>query len=215
MIVDVHTHIFPPRMTQRRGRLVARDPSFAELYGEASARMATAEMLLESMDAAGVDLSIVCGFWWSDAELAEEHAVYLLDVAADSGGRLLPFVPVGGGEAGRAALERALRGGARGLGEVRPGHSASDVDELLGVASRQGLTALVHASEEVGHAYPGKAGGYAPGAIWRLLQRVPSLRVIAAHWGRGTALLRVDAGDARAARQRAVGLRQRRLAAAV
>ena len=57
MIVDVHTHIFPPRMVQHRGRLVTRDPAFAEMYGEASARMAIAETLIESMDAAGVDVS--------------------------------------------------------------------------------------------------------------------------------------------------------------
>ena len=59
------------------------------------------------------------------ADLAHEHAAYLLDAAAASGGRLIPFVPVA--EAGPAledTLARLLRFGARGLrllGELR-GH---------------------------------------------------------------------------------------------
>src|SRR5690606_24515201 len=125
MIVDVHTHVFPPRMIARRGRLVPLEPAFAELYGEASAKMVNAEALLESMDAAGVDVSVACGFWWRDPDLAEEHAAYLLDVAKASRGRIVPFVPValGGGVidvdvAGQ--LDRVVASGARGLGEVRP-----------------------------------------------------------------------------------------------
>ena len=193
MIVDVHTHVFPPRMIARRGRLVPLEPALGELYGEASAKMVNAEALLESMDAAGVDVSVACGFWWRDPALAEEHAAYLLDAAAASGGRIIPFVPLALGAGGVDAtalsqLDRVAASGARGLGEVRPSTQAAaldDVDALLGEAAGRGLPALVHASEEVGHAYRGKAGGYTPGALWRLLESQPRVRVIAAHWGGG------------------------------
>ena len=193
MIVDVHTHVFPPRMIARRGRLVPLEPAFAELYGEPSATMVNAEALLESMDAAGVDVSVACGFWWRDPGLAEEHSAYLLDAAAASGGRIVPFVPLALGAGGvdadaQSQLDRVVASGARGLGEVRPSTQAAPpgaVDALLGEAAARGMPALVHASEEVGHDYRGKAGGYTQGALWRLLESQPGLRVIAAHWGGG------------------------------
>jgi hypothetical protein len=189
VIIDAHTHVFPPRMIERRGRLVLADAGFAEMYGEASARMVSADALIDSMERAGVDASVICGFWWREPDLAEEHAAYLLDAAAASGGRLIPYVPVAeGGPALDETLARLARYGARGLGEVRPGHAADPgaVDSLLQrAAAPHGLPALVHASETVGHRYPGKAGGYEPGALWRLLEERPDVRVIAAHWGGG------------------------------
>jgi predicted TIM-barrel fold metal-dependent hydrolase len=189
VIIDAHTHVFPPRMIERRGRLVLADAGFAALYGKASARMVSADALLESMERARVDVSVICGFWWRDPDLAEEHAAYLLDAAAASGGRLIPFVPVAGaGPVLDETLARLARHGARGLGEVRPGHAADPaaIDGLLQrAASEHGLPALVHASETVGHQYAGKTGGYEPGALWRLLEERPEARVIAAHWGGG------------------------------
>ncbi len=187
VIIDVHTHAFPPRMIERRGRLVPQDSGFAAIYGEASAAMVSADALLESMDRAGVDVSIVCGFWWSEPDLAEEHAAYLVDAARVSGGRLIPFVPVtGSGPELSETLDRLVRHGARGLGEVRPGSAGARVDGVLAEgATRHGLPALVHASETVGHQYPGKTGGYEVGGLWRLLEERPDVRVIAAHWGGG------------------------------
>ncbi len=49
MIVDVHTHIFPPRFIEERARLARLDPAFAEMYAVPQAKMATAEDLLASM----------------------------------------------------------------------------------------------------------------------------------------------------------------------
>ena len=50
MILDVHTHLFPPRLIADRARLIAADPGFAALYAPDRARMATAEDLIASMD---------------------------------------------------------------------------------------------------------------------------------------------------------------------
>ncbi len=186
MIIDGHTHVFPPRMIERRGRLVLEDPGFAELYGDPRARMVSAEALIESMDRAGVDVAVTCGFWWRSADLADEHAAYLLDAASASGGRLIPFVPVAAsGPALEDTLARLTRFGAQGLGEVRPAQTGHADHAIELAAATHGLPALVHASETVGHAYPGKAGGYDVGALWRLLEERPAARVIAAHWGGG------------------------------
>src|SRR5690606_14038449 len=93
MIVDIHTHIFPPALIRDRSRLADLDPAVAALYRDPAAKMATVEDLLESMDAAGVDVSVACGFWWTDPALRAEHAAYLVEVAAASEGRVVPFVP--------------------------------------------------------------------------------------------------------------------------
>jgi predicted TIM-barrel fold metal-dependent hydrolase len=188
MIVDVHTHIFPPRMIADRARLAAADAAFGVLYGSPRARMATAEDLLASMAAAGVDRSVACGFWWRSAEHAAEHSAYLMEAAVRSRGRIVPFVPVAGGD-GPASVEQLVLAGARGLGEVRTPDDApelaSDLDALLGAAVAAHLPLLAHCSEEVGHAYPGKGGGLTPGALWRFMSAHRQARVIAAHWGGG------------------------------
>ena len=172
MIVDIHTHIFPPAMIERRAELASIEPRFAELYADPQARMATVEDLVRSMDAAAVDASVAAGFWWSSGALAEEHTAYLLDAAGAHPGHILPFVP------SLAAPE-----GAAGIGEVRETDPAA-----LGGA---GGPLLVHCSEEVGHAYPGKTGGLTPGDLWRLVQSRAgddaASPVVAAHWGGGFA----------------------------
>ena len=168
MIVDTHTHIFPPHFIEDRARLAGADAAFGEMYGSARAQMATAEDLIASMDAAGVDVSVAAGFWWKDRARRGEHAAYLLSSALRYPDRIVPFVP--------QTADDALPGAA-GCGEVRVADPARlDVGEL---------PMLVHCSEEVGHQYSGKAGGLTPGALWRFLEAQPDARVIAAHWGGG------------------------------
>ncbi len=172
MIVDIHTHLFPPAFVRDRARLLELDPGFAALYRDPRAKMATAEDLLDSMQTAAVDVSVACGFWWGDPAIALEHAAYLVEAAAQSEGRIIPFVPVG------AAVAPA---GAAGIGEVREQDGAA-VGQL---SAGGGLPLLIHSTEEVGHRYPGKEGGLTTGGIWDLLTSTPRARVIAAHWGGG------------------------------
>ncbi len=166
VIVDIHTHLFPPRLVRERARLAMADEAFAEMYGDPRAKMATADDLLASMTVAGVDVSVACGFWWRDPALAAEHAAYLVEAARASGGRILAFVPT-----------RELVEGASGIGEVR--------EQTAEGVPASALPVLVHGTEETGHAYPGKGGGLTPGALGRLLEARPEARVIAAHWGGG------------------------------
>jgi predicted TIM-barrel fold metal-dependent hydrolase len=174
MIVDVHTHIFPPRFIAERRRLVDLDATFAAMYREPRARMATVEDLLASMDEAGVDVSIASGFWWHDAALAAEHAQYLVEAARASAGRILPFVPV----------TSSVPAGARGLGEARL-HAPGDEARIAEAAAASSLPVLIHCTEEAGHEYPGKHGGLTSGGLWRFLHEHGDVRVIAAHWGGG------------------------------
>ncbi len=191
VIVDAHAHVFPPEVRDNRDEYLKRDAGFRELYANAKARIATADELLASMEAAGVDRSVACGFGWSDAELCRRHSDYLMETSAKSGGRLIPFCTVQPSDDGtRDELKRCAARGARGLGELRPqqqGYGLIDSEEadLLAWASdAYDLPLLFHASEPVGHVYPGKAG-LPLDQLGRFIADFPGVTVIAAHWGGG------------------------------
>ena len=51
-------------------------------------------------------------------------------------------------------------------------------------AQQRGLMVLIHASEPVGHAYPGK-GRTTPDVLCRFIENFPDLTIVCAHWGGG------------------------------
>jgi predicted TIM-barrel fold metal-dependent hydrolase len=191
MVVDFHTHIFPPQVRERREDYLRRDSAFAQMYSSPKAEIATAEELLASMERAEVDTSVVLGFAWSEQELCREHNEYLLEAAARSSGRLVPFciVQPRAGDDALAEIERCVRGGARGLGELRPESQGYSLDEgagdiLAGAALRHDLILLFHVSEPVGHTYPGKSG-LGLDAFYRFVSCHQGLTVVGAHWAGG------------------------------
>ena len=208
-IIDAHTHIFPPRVIERRADLLATEPAFAEIYGNPDAKMVTADELLASMDAAGVERSIACNFAWHSEVLVEATNDYIIEWGQRSGGRILPFVslhfPPDVGAHGRSEMEEAPSGakrgvrerirdlasaGARGIGELRPeqsGYGLADSDEadlIIWAAAAFDLVVLIHASEPVGRQYAGKQGGPIDG-IAQFAKNATGISIIAAHWGGG------------------------------
>lgn len=191
MIVDVHTHVFPPHVRDHRDDYLRRDTTFRQIYTNPRAAIATADDVLAEMAASGVDRSVICSFGWSDAGLCRESSDYILEAAGASGGCLIPFVMVLPGDAGaRDEIARCARRGARGIGELRPddqGYALGDgqASQLLAwAAAALDLVLLFHVSEPVGHRYPGKAG-LAPERLFHFIQSFPGVNVIAAHWGGG------------------------------
>jgi predicted TIM-barrel fold metal-dependent hydrolase len=208
VIIDAHTHVFPASVRDRREQLVATEPTFAEMYGNPAATMATAGELIVSMDEAGVERSIICNFTWHDDALIEETNDYILGAAAKSNGRLIPFVAVslaGAGRHGGPDVEEAVGAarqdartrirqlssdGARGIGELRPANHGFDLgnsdeaDLLAWAAAAYDLPLLVHASEPVGHAYAGKEG-LPIDQIYAFARATAGATLIAAHWGGG------------------------------
>ena len=79
MIVDFHTHIFPPWLRDQREKYFDRDTTFSDLYASPKAKMATADDLLQAMDEDGVDKSIVMGIGWIDYGLAREANDYIIE----------------------------------------------------------------------------------------------------------------------------------------
>ena len=192
MLIDFHTHIFPPEICQQRERYCARDPWFAELYSNPKARMASAENLIEEMDSAGVDAAVSFSFGWSDPGLIHETNSYVLDATRRYPGRIygLAVLQPTIGEQAVYELERCARAGMVGLGELMPhgqGYRLSDTNlfkPIMEVAERYSLLVLSHCSEPIGHLYPGK-GDVSASDIITFLTAFPAIRFIAAHWGGG------------------------------
>jgi uncharacterized protein len=192
MIVDFHTHVFPPDVIARRDAFCARDPWLAELYGNPRARMATADDVLASMDADGVDVSVIFPFGWSDPGLAEECNSYVMGAMRDHPGRLIGLAAIQptAGQRAVAELERCARAGMPGFGELMPHgqrYRLSDtalLAPLVEAAEALDVFALTHASEPVGHLYHGK-GNVSVADLHTFILNFPNLRVVAAHWGGG------------------------------
>src|SRR5260370_17508992 len=79
MLIEFHTHLFPPDVRDHRERYCARDPWFNKLYSSARARMVSAEDLIAEMDASGVDASVAFSFGWTDPGLVEETNSYVIE----------------------------------------------------------------------------------------------------------------------------------------
>lgn len=192
MIVDAHTHIFPASFIEQREALVRREPLFAELYADPRARMVTAAGLIETMDQDGIDHAVIAGFAWQNVVHCRKHNDTLLTEAARSGGRFSAFcaVPATPPEEAVIEMQRCATAGARGFGELRadmlvdgPG-GMTLLNTIAEMAVMLELPLLLHASEPVGHTYPGKVGG-SLGVLWSLLAGQPSLVTILAHLGGG------------------------------
>jgi predicted TIM-barrel fold metal-dependent hydrolase len=192
VIVDFHTHIFPPWLRERRDEYIKVDPCFALLYSQPEARMATAEELLASMDEAGIGLSVVLNIGWVSHELCVKTNDYILDSVSRYPTRLIGFCAIQprAGDAAIAELERYAEAGAKGIGELRSdvqGFNLADkstMKPLVDAALKHDLIFLTHSSEPVGHEYPGK-GGITPDVLYPFITAFPNLTLVCAHWGGG------------------------------
>jgi uncharacterized protein len=192
VIIDFHTHIFPPWLKERRDEYVKSDPCFSLLYAQPKARIATAEELIASMDEAGIDLSVVLNAGWVSHELCVKTNNYILDSVSRYPKRLVGFCAVQprAGDAAVAEIERCARAGARGIGELRSDVQGFDLTDkttmgpVVDAALRHDLILLTHSSEPVGHEYFGK-GHITPDILYSFVTAFPELRIVCAHWGGG------------------------------
>ncbi len=192
MLIDFHTHIFPPDIQKYRERYCTRDPWFNTLYSNPRNHLASSEDLIAEMDATGVDASIAFSFGWTDPGLIEETNSYVIDSMRRYPGRIYGMAvlePTAGVHAVRE-LARCAEAGMIGLGELMPhgqGYSLSDIallTPIMEVVRQYQLLVLSHCSEPVGHSYPGKGNVSLPDII-AFLTAFPDVRFIAAHWGGG------------------------------
>jgi predicted TIM-barrel fold metal-dependent hydrolase len=192
MIIDFHTHIFPPQIQRNRSKYIESDPCFSILYSQKEAKLTTADELIASMDKAEIDISVILNIGWTTHELCVETNDYILESIARYPNRLIGFCAIQPRsiEAAIAEVERCAKAGVKGIGELRPDvqffdlNDAEMLEPLIEVISKHELIMLTHASEPVGHQYPGK-GNITPDVLYPLITSFPHLTIVCAHWGGG------------------------------
>jgi len=192
MIIDFHTHVFSPQIKKNRSQYIDSDPCFAILYSNKEAKLATADELIASMDENGVDISVILNHGWATHELCVETNNYILESIARYPRRLIGFCAVQphANEAAIAEVERCAKEGIKGIGELRPDMQLLDLNDdevmepFIEVMRKHKLILLTHASEPVGHRYPGK-GSITPDILYPFITSFPDLTIVCAHWGGG------------------------------
>jgi predicted TIM-barrel fold metal-dependent hydrolase len=192
LIIDCHTHIFPGEIRDNREAFCQKDEGFSSIYGNPRARIAGVEDLIASMDASGVERSVICGFPWERKDLCSLHNQYLLESASRYPDRLIAFVSLQFSDADWSGkeLERRMKEGAKGVGETafyRHEMTLRDMESMKPVLTQmenQGILLLLHVNETIGHPYPGK--GTTPlERFHELILLFPKLPFLLAHWGGG------------------------------
>ena len=192
MIIDFHTHVFSPQIKKNRSKYIDNDPCFAIIYSQPDAKLATADELIASMDEDGVDISVITNYGWTTHEFCVETNDYILESIARYPKRLIGFCSVqpNSYEAAIDEIERCVKGGIKGVGEMRPDMQLLDLrDEevmkpFIEVIAKHKLILLTHTSEPVGHEYSGK-GSITPGMLYPFITSFPDLTIVCAHWGGG------------------------------
>lgn len=153
--------------------------------------MIDATQLLRAMEEGGVSQAVMAGWPWRDPSHCREHNDYLAEVSRVSGGRLAWLGIVNPAEPGAAIeAERCLALGAAGIGELNAdaqGFSLEDPTIFADLAATLGTmnrAIMVHASEPLGHHYPGK-GTATPERLLQFVSAHADLSIVFAHWGGG------------------------------
>lgn len=192
MVIDFHTHIMPPHIIQNRAEYARADKGFADIFSDPKAKLATAEELIAAMDKNEVDVSVVLNYGWSTQSLCLQINDYILESISRYPQRLVGFCSVAPaeGEASLRELERCVKGGAKGIGELRLDTQLPQnnwlklIKPIADFAIKNDVIMLLHSSEPVGHQYPGK-GKVTPDMLYSLVSIYPELKLVCAHWGGG------------------------------
>lgn len=192
MIIDFHTHVFPPQIKKNRQKYIDADPCFAILYSQKDSKIITADELISSMDKDGVDISVIQNIGWTTHEMCVETNDYILESIARYPGRLIAFCAVqpGAFDVALQEIERCANAGAQGIGELRPDTQLFDLTDeemmtpFVETLIKHELVLLLHSSEPVGHIYHGK-GSVTPDTIYPFIESFPDLSLVLAHWGGG------------------------------
>lgn len=196
--IDAHVHIYPAevaadptgwaraRNETKWGALVTPSPRRRVRQG-----WADCDQLLRDMDTAGIEHSILLGWYWEQQETCEWHNRYYAACVRDHPDRLSAFATVqaGAGEAALREIEWAVDEGFIGLGELCPqafGASLLDPDwmRVFEYAVDRGWPVNLHATDPAGRPYEGRVDTPLEDFV-SLAIRLPELRLILAHWGGG------------------------------
>ena len=189
-VLDFHTHVFPADIVQARERYFAGEPWFEALYADPQSRLATAGDLAQAMERDSIAAAVALNFGWRDPGLCRATNGSILE-ALRPHRQIVPFCAVVPGDPGAAQeIERCAALGFRGVGELNADGQGFDITDewtlrpVIESCRAHSMVLLLHASEPVGHSYPGK-GTTTPEKLAGLPALAQGVPIVLAHWGGG------------------------------
>ena len=191
MILDAHTHIFPPEVCRRREDFFADEPAFRLLYESPKSKLVGPDEMVAALDQEDVAAAVALGFPWRQERLWRRQHEVLLEAQRRWPQRLIAFCAVHPLEPAAAReVERCLAAGFRGVGELA--WYLEDMGEdlptylapIAELCQHYRVPLMLHINDPVGHDYPGKGTISLP-AVYRLIRDFPEVDWILAHWGGG------------------------------
>ena len=191
MIIDFHTHIFPPEIREDKKRFFSDEPAFKLLYESDGSKMVGAREIIESMDQQDVDKSVVFGFPWCNPKTIKYHNDYVISAVREFPDRLIGLCcfDMDYADAEQESV-RCLDAGLSGVGELasytKPINQTlvEKLSPVMTLCKKKKLPLLLHANEPVGHNYPGKAPDSLSG-VYQIISSFPQNIIVLAHWGGG------------------------------
>jgi predicted TIM-barrel fold metal-dependent hydrolase len=199
-MIDAHIHAFPPELSADPWAWARQhdERHWAETVAPMGRRSlqgwADADDCLRAMDAAGIEKSLLLGWYWQQEATCNWHNSLMEQWHAQHPDRFLWFAAMPMGTNTRTlhrCLKRAKEQGAKGIGELHSGVQGFDYSDeswscLSEYCQQHKWPVNLHVTDPNGSDYPGRAETPLS-AICAMLGREPSLRVILAHLGGGLA----------------------------
>jgi len=195
--IDSHTHAYPTECAADPvGWAKARgEHHWAQLVGPRAdckrtlQGFATRDQMLRAMDDAGIECSVLLGWYWEKQETCRWHNLEMAKWKRASPNRFSIFASVQplAGKIVLDDLKCAQDAGFSGIGEVFPAAQGFAMDnpvweKVLAWAAAEKLPVNMHVPEAAGRDYPGFIG--APLRDYQRLARThPKVAFIFAHWG--------------------------------
>ena len=138
----------------------------------------------------GIAAAVALNFGWRDPGLCRETNDSILE-SLRRHRQIVPFCTVVPGDPGAAQeIGRCAALGFRGVGELNADGQGFDVTDectmrpIIEACRAHRMILLLHASEPVGHDYPGK-GTITPEKVAPFLAMAQDVPIVLAHWGGG------------------------------
>jgi predicted TIM-barrel fold metal-dependent hydrolase len=197
-IIDGHSHCYPAELARnpRAWALSNGEPHWADLVAPLDRPSiqgwADRDQTLAAMDAAGIDQTVLLGWYWENETTCRWHNTIIAQWVRAAPDRFIGFAAIH--PAGTAAnivdqLQHARELGLQGVGELHPGiqrftAASSGWQALACWCVRHGWPVNLHATEAVGHDHPGSVPTPLNDFL-RMAEAAPALKMILAHWGGG------------------------------
>ena len=183
MIIDFHTHAFPEKIAARTLEVLIANTARISDYPMTNHTDGTAAGLIEAEKRAGVDLAVVLPIVTNPKQTETINRVARATNAKAEGLHSFGSLHPADTEA-LDWLDRLAADGFRGI-KLHPEFQDFYADseraiEIYRRAAKLGLIVVLHAGRDIGYPPPVKT---TPDMLLRVIDRVPDLRLVAAHFG--------------------------------